>query len=285
MFGRRIWSSISLHSSSRSLFCPSPFFASSMSGAHFCAKAMSGGDRDARSKQTNDLDIEQLLERNKQWVSDTNKNDPTFFNELAKGQSPKYLYIGCSDSRVPATQILGLKPGELFVHRNIGNMVPGNDLNALSVLEYAVEHLKVQHIIVAGHYDCGAVRAASKTQDLGMIENWLRGIRDVHRLHCAELDAIEDEEKQHRRLVELNVVEQCLNLYKTAVVQRQRLKTHLDPAAPFAYPRIHAVAFDPADGLMQKLKIDFKSTIDNYKHVYDLYDTDGSSDDGAGDNN
>ena len=127
-----------------------------------------------------DPDLKSMLEANRTWVDARNKADPTFFKRLGAGQQPKYLYFGCSDSRVPANEIMGLEPGEVFVHRNVGNLVPGNDLNSLSVLQYAVEVLDVKHIIVAGHYDCGAVRAAVKTHDAGLIENWLRGIRDVY---------------------------------------------------------------------------------------------------------
>ena len=134
--------------------------------------------------------VKNILENNKRWVNETNAQNPDFFKQLAKGQKPKYLYFGCSDSRVPANQIMGLGPGEVFVHRNIGNQVPGNDLNALSVLEYAVAHLGVTDIIVTGHYECGAVRAATTRQDLGTLEHWLRMIRDVYRLHRNDLEAI-----------------------------------------------------------------------------------------------
>ena len=216
-------------------------------------------------------DIQDLLDNNKRWVKKMESNDPDFFNRLGAGQAPKYLYFGCSDSRVPANEILGLEPGNVFVHRNVGNQVNGQDLNALTVLEYAVEHLGVEHIIVTGHYDCGAVRAAQSNQDLGLIENWVRMIRDVHRLHRRTLDAIDDPEMKHRKLVELNVVEQCLNLYKTGVVQRHRKKTHADQSTKYATPRIHGLVFDPKDGVLKKLPISFKETIDKYKHIYDLY--------------
>ena len=138
-----------------------------------------GGSRVQIAADT-DPDLKSVLEANRTWVDARNKEDATFFKRLGAGQQPKYLYFGCSDSRVPANEIMGLEPGEVFVHRNVGNLVPGNDLNSLSVLQYAVEVLDVKHIIVAGHYDCGAVRAAVKTHDAGLIENWLRGIRDVY---------------------------------------------------------------------------------------------------------
>eukprot|EP01032_Pedospumella_encystans_P022230 gene22230-25189_t len=131
-----------------------------------------------------------ILAGNLKWVEQMKSDDAEFFDKLAQPQKPRYLYFGCSDSRVPANEILGLNPGEVFVHRNIGNQVPGNDLNVLAVLEYAVEHLKVTDIIVVGHYDCGAVRAANKRQDLGLLENWLRLIRDVYRLHKDYIDLI-----------------------------------------------------------------------------------------------
>lgn len=157
----------------------------------------------------------------------------------------------------------------MFVHRNVGNLVIGSDLNALSVIEFAVTHLNVQHIIVTGHYDCGAVRASTKKQDLGLLENWIRTIRDVYRMHHSELDAITDDEERHRKLVETSVTEQCLTLYKTAVVQRKRKET--SETHPFTYPRIHAMVFDPKVGILKKLPVDFKQTTDDLSHIYDLY--------------
>ena len=160
-----------------------------------------------------------LLKNNKDWAADIQAEDPTFFSKLSNQQSPEYLWIGCSDSRVPANQLLGLLPGDIFVHRNIANLVIHTDLNCMSVIEYAVKVLKVTHIILTGHYDCGGVRAAAKShQGLGVLDSWLQNIRDVWRMHRAELDAIKDEEQFHRRLVELNIIEQCLNLHKTTVV-------------------------------------------------------------------
>ena len=226
----------------------------------------------SNTTKNSDISIDNLLERNKKAVAEIKKKDPNFFNELAKGQSPKFLYFGCSDSRIAADTLLGLKPGEIFVHRNLGNCVPGNDLNSLSVLEYAVGVLDVEHIIVAGHYDCGAVRAAMSRKEHGLMTHWFRGIRDVYRLHAQELDAIEDLEQRHRRFVELNVMEQCLNLFKTSVVQAKRLKTYKDDDIPFTYPKIHGVTFDPANGLLKRLPLDFKKTIREFQHVYDLYD-------------
>mmetsp|Transcript_112954 Transcript_112954/g.221459 ORF Transcript_112954/g.221459 Transcript_112954/m.221459 type:complete len:275 (-) Transcript_112954:189-1013(-) len=223
--------------------------------------------------------LKSLLDGNKKWVADRKQEDPKFFDKLGQPQTPKFLYFGCSDSRVPANQIVGKGPGEVFIHRNVGNIIPGNDLNALSVLEYAVDHLKVTDIIVTGHYDCGAVKAAVKRQDLGLLENWLRQIRDVYRLHKDYLDKITDEDVKHCTLVELNVVEQCLNLYKTGVVQRNRnqcrekLKAQ-NPGARIEQeeltPRIHGLVFNPADGILKCIPIDFNKRVGSLDHIYGL---------------
>jgi carbonic anhydrase len=220
--------------------------------------------------EDHDDNLDALLDNNKKWVEEMKKDDPSYFDKVGAPQKPRYLYIGCADSRVPANQIIGLGPGEVFVHRNVGNLVPATDLNSLSVIEYAVGHLHVKDIIVTGHYDCGAVRAALKTQDLGMIENWLRCIRDVYRLHGDQLDMIEDDEERHRRLVEINVVETCMNIFKTGVVQRKRIQTANEEGG--AYPRIHALVFDPKVGILNKLPINFKRRMGNFKHIYDLYE-------------
>ena len=221
-----------------------------------------------------DHDLEEILANNKRWVAATNAADPTFFPKLAEGQSPQFLYVWCSDSRLVPNDMLGLGLGNLFVHRNVANLVVASDLNFLSVLTYAVEHLDVKHVLVTGHYDCGGVRAAMKNRGLGVLDGWLTNIRDVSRLHKAELEAIDDFEQRHRRLVELNVVEQCLNVYKTAVVQRKRLETHGDPDVAFAYPRIHGLVFDPAEGILKKLPIDYTEQIAELGAIYDLFDWD-----------
>ena len=184
--------------------------------------------RDLHSKITNYND---LLEGNRKWVEDTLKEDPEYFNRLAKGQEPPVLWIGCSDSRVPANQVTGTLPGEVFVHRNIANVVSHADLNLLSVMDYAVNVLKVKYIIVAGHYKCGGVAAALTNKQFGVIDNWLRHIKDVYRLHKKEIDAIEDPKAKEDRLVELNVVEGVLNVCKTTIVQNawssgQELSVH-----------------------------------------------------------
>lgn len=161
----------------------------------------------------------QLLANNKKWVQEQLDENPDFFNELAKGQQPPLLWIGCADSRVPANEIIGAKPGEVFVHRNIANMVVHSDMNMLSVLDYAVNALKVRHVIVCGHYGCGGVKAAMGNQSIGLIDNWVRHIKDVYRFHKAELDAIEDENEKFNAFVEFNVKEQVLDLAKTSIVQ------------------------------------------------------------------
>lgn len=161
----------------------------------------------------------QLLENNRQWVASKLNENPDFFNNLANGQKPPLLWIGCADSRVPANQIIGAEPGEVFVHRNIANMVVHSDMNMLSVLDYAVNVLKVKHIIVCGHYGCGGVQAAMGTSSIGLIDNWIRHIKDVYRFHRDELDAINDEKERFDRFVELNVKEQVLDLARTSIVQ------------------------------------------------------------------
>ena len=169
--------------------------------------------------------LAQLLERNRQWSDEVKKKDPGFFSQLAEQQTPEYMWIGCSDSRVPANQITGLKPGEVFVHRNVANVVPHADLNCLSVLQYAVDVLKVKHVIVCGHYGCGGVRAALSHQKFGLIDNWLRYIKDIHRQHHEKIESIVDadkiveENKRVNRLCELNVIEQVNNVCHTTIVQ------------------------------------------------------------------
>jgi carbonic anhydrase len=173
---------------------------------------------------------ERLLLENKAWSREKLEDDPQFFHRLESIQTPRFLWIGCSDSRVPANEITGTDPGEVFVQRNIANLVVNTDLNLLSVLQYAVEVLKVEHIIVCGHYGCGGVKAAMGHQNLGIINKWLRNIKDVYRLHDKELSAITDEERRLDRLVELNVIEQVLNLAKTSIIQtawKSRKSPHL----------------------------------------------------------
>jgi len=163
--------------------------------------------------------LEHLFKRNKQWAQSITDEDPNFFKNLSKLQSPEYLWIGCSDSRVPSNQLLNLAPGEVFVHRNIANMVIHSDLNCLSVMQFAIEVLKVKHIIVCGHYGCGGIKASLEEVDHGLIDNWLGHIKDVHRLHATELNAIADQEEMEHRLCELNVIEQVANVCDTTIVK------------------------------------------------------------------
>jgi carbonic anhydrase len=160
-----------------------------------------------------------IIDNNKKWVEDQLALDPEYFKDLAKGQQPPLLWIGCSDSRVPANEIIGAKPGDVFVHRNIANMVIHSDMNMLSVLDYAVNVLKVKHVIVCGHYGCGGVKAAMSNQSIGLIDNWIRHIKDVYRLHEHYLDTIKDEEERFNKFVEVNAQEQVFDLAKTSIVQ------------------------------------------------------------------
>ncbi len=202
-----------------------------------------------------------LLENNKAWATLKKYNDPDFFEQLAKGQTPEYLWIGCSDSRVPANEITGTNPGELFVHRNIANMVVHSDMNMLSVLSYAVEVLKVKHIIVCGHYGCGGVIAAMGNKQYGLIDNWLRHIKDVYRYHYHELDAITDPDLRARRFVEVNIIEQVHDLGKTSIVQNAWKNDQ-----PL---HIHGWVYDVKDGLIKDLDVTFTNTKDLHE-VYRL---------------
>ena len=175
--------------------------------------------------------LKHLFEQNKAWSDEMIEQDPKFFDKLAMPQHPSYLWIGCSDSRVPANEIIGLPPGEVFVHRNIANIVVHSDLNCLSVIQYAVEMLKVRHIIVCGHYGCGGVQVAMQRQENGLIDNWLRYIKDVYSKNRTQLDAIEDEDERFKRLCELNVIQQVYNVCETTIVQgawrkKQKLSIH-----------------------------------------------------------
>ena len=163
--------------------------------------------------------IAELFERNRTWAAQVRASDPSFFSSLAQQQSPEFLWIGCSDSRVPANQITGLAPGEVFVHRNVANLVVHTDLNCLSVLEFAIDLLKVRHVIVCGHYGCSGVHAALTGQKVGLADNWLRHVQDVRELHAAELDAIGDQDTRERRLCELNVIEQVRHVCESTAVQ------------------------------------------------------------------
>ena len=209
---------------------------------------------------------EALFENNKKWLESQLAKNPDFFKTLSATQTPEYLYIGCSDSRVSAEEMMGMKPGELFVHRNIANMVNTLDMSATAVIQYAVEHLQVKHIIVCGHYGCGGIKAAMTPEDLGLLNPWLRTIRDVYRLHQAELDAIENEQKRYDRLVELNVQEQCINVIKMASVQEEYI---LDE-----YPGVHDWVFDVATGKIIDLEIDFEKILKDIQKIYNLTNSD-----------
>lgn len=209
----------------------------------------------------------EIFERNRQWVADRTASNPDFPASLAADQQPDYLYIGCSDSRVTAEEVMGVAPGEVFVHRNIANLVNNIDLNAMSVIEYAVRHLGVKHIIVCGHYGCGGVKAAMQPQDLGILNPWLRNIRDVYRLHHTELDAIADPARRYDRLVELNVQEQCINVVKTAVVQQAYLQD--------GFPTVHGWVFDMKTGLLKDLNLDFVHILHDIQEIYNLGDQPG----------
>lgn len=207
------------------------------------------------------MELEKVFKNNEKWIADKLERDPDYFVDLSKGQNPDILYIGCSDSRVTAEDLMGVAPGEVFVHRNIANMVISIDLNVMSVLNYAVEHLKVNHVVVCGHYFCGGVKAAMQANDLGVLNPWLRNIRDVYRLHKSELNAIENETARYNRLVELNVQEQCVNLIKTAEVQKAVTDRGL---------QVHGWVFDIHSGKLIDLKIDFDHVLKNIKEIYNL---------------
>ncbi|MDP3920761.1 MAG: carbonate dehydratase [Candidatus Omnitrophota bacterium] len=190
-------------------------------------------------------ELKDLFENNKKWAGEITKRDPTFFKRLSHLQSPKYLWIGCSDSRVPANQITGLLPGELFVHRNVANIVVHTDLNCLSVLQFAVEILEVRHVIICGHYGCGGVEAAFHSKKLGLIDNWLRHIQDIRTKYSHELNQIKDETACLKRLCELNVLEQAQNVCQTTIVQDARNKKKA--------LSVHALIYDIHDGLLKQL--------------------------------
>jgi len=187
---------------------------------------------------------EKLLDQNKQWAKEKTKDDPQFFDRLVHLQTPEFLWIGCSDSRVSANEITGTQPGEIFVHRNVANLVINTDVNLLSVLDYAVNHLKVRHVIVCGHYGCGGIKAAVTNTDFKPVLNmWLRNIKDVYRIHRTELDALKDEGKKTDRLVELNVQEQIFNLAKTSIIRRAWKNEQR--------PHLHGWVYGLQDGLIK----------------------------------
>jgi carbonic anhydrase len=207
------------------------------------------------------MDISAIFRNNSEWVEQKIATDTTYFERLSQGQNPEILYIGCSDSRVTAEELMGASPGEVFVHRNIANTVSNLDLSALSVIEYAVEVLKVKHIVLCGHYYCGGVKAAMESKDMGLLNPWLRNIRDVYRLHRHELNDISDDEEKYKRLVELNVEEQCVNVLKTSVVQVAIRSRKLV---------VHGWVFDIHTGRLKDLKIDFEDKLRGIREIYHL---------------
>ncbi|GAB3898753.1 carbonic anhydrase [Spirosoma agri] len=198
---------------------------------------------------------DQVFNHNKEWVQRQLQLDPAYFSEMAKNQTPDFLYIGCSDSRVSPDAFMGTKPGDVFIHRNIANLVPNNDISSLAVLQYAVETLMVKHVIVCGHYGCGGVKAATTHNDFGYMNTWLRNIQDVYRIHRDELDALEDGEERHRRLVELNVREQCLNVMKLSFVQK-RLFGSQDI-------KVHGWVYDLENGQLKDTNVSLDDLIPN----------------------
>ena len=207
-------------------------------------------------------EFEKLLEANKEWAKQQVGNDPAYFERLSQIQTPDFLWIGCSDSRVPANQITGTEPGEMFVHRNVANMVVNTDVNLLAVLDFAVTHLKVKHVIVCGHYGCGGIKAATNNNDYKLVLNmWLRNVKDVYRLHKDELESIEDESSRLDRLVELNVKEQVMNLAKTSIIQRAWKNENR--------PDLHGWVYGLENGIIKPI-FDMKSGT----HIDELYEYD-----------
>ena len=207
------------------------------------------------------MDLKRIFNQNKTWVAGKLNVDADYFKNLAKGQSPEILYIGCSDSRVTAEDMMGIEPGEAFIHRNIANMVPNTDLSAMAVITYAVKYLEVKHIVVCGHYECGGVKAAMESADLGILNPWLRNIRDVYRTHKDELNSIVDTPAKYRRLVELNVREQCINVLKTTDVQRAVTHRNLT---------VHGWVLDVVSGKLIDLELDYNNLLEGIREIYRL---------------
>mmetsp|Transcript_63242 Transcript_63242/g.131570 ORF Transcript_63242/g.131570 Transcript_63242/m.131570 type:complete len:395 (-) Transcript_63242:85-1269(-) len=219
--------------------------------------------------------LDQLYKNNEKWMETMTKNDADYFKNMAGGQAPKFLWVGCSDARVPANELVGLGAGELFVHRNVANQVVGTDISLMSILQFSLEFLEVENIIICGHYACGGVAASMANNDHhAPLENWIRQIKDVYRLHSDELDAISDPDARQRRLVELNVVEQCNNVYKEAVVQRRRIWT--EEKQGDAKPRIFGMVYDPNDGLLKRVDWSPEKNMDY--DFYKIYDADAVKD-------
>ena len=209
------------------------------------------------------MNFEKIFTHNDKWIAKKLSADKKSFDKLSKGQNPEILYIGCSDSRVATEELLGAKPGEVFVHRNLANMVISTDFNVQSVITYAIDHLKIKQIIVCGHYYCGGVKEAMEAKDLGLLNPWLRNIRDVYRIHKDELNLIKSSEEKYNRLIELNVEEQCINLIKTASVQKAIIENNL---------KVHGWIFDIRTGKLIDMKINFKKILKEIMEIYNLYE-------------
>lgn len=208
------------------------------------------------------MDFNKIFTNNEKWISEKLAVNPEYFNDLSKGQNPEFLYIGCSDSRVTAEDLMGLNPGDVFIHRNIANQVIPTDNNVNAVVQYAVEHLKVKHIIICGHYECGGVKAALNPSDMGQLNSWLQTLRDVRRLHKKELENIKDPQQLFDRLVELNVREQCMNIIKIDHVQKSWYKT--------GFPQIHGWVFDVRTGKLIDLGLNMEKEFMEIREIYDL---------------
>ncbi|MBP7799938.1 MAG: carbonic anhydrase [Thermoanaerobaculaceae bacterium] len=208
------------------------------------------------------MEIEDVFAHNERWVAQQLQCDPDYFRRLSAHQQPEWLFFACSDSRISVESLLGTKPGDVFMHRNIGNVVPSNDLNALSVISYAVNHLRIKHIIVCGHYQCGGVLAAMSPRDEGLLNPWLRHIRDVYRIHRDQLNAIDSLEERYDRLVEFNVREQCINIVKTRDAQHALLHDRL---------QIHGWVFDMRSGRLIDLQLNMDEIMSDIMDVYDLF--------------
>jgi carbonic anhydrase len=205
------------------------------------------------------MDIKQVFENNEKWITQKLEKNPDYFRDLAKGQEPDFLFIGCSDSRVPPAQLMGAEPGDVFVDRNIGNVICNTDSNALAVIDYAVNILNISYLVICGHYGCGGVKAAMQGEDMGALNPWLNHIRDVYYLHAEELNNIEDEEERYQRYVELNVAEQCTNALKIPYVKRACLDGKLS---------VQGWVFDIKSGHIVDLNIDHDELLKKMKGIY-----------------
>lgn len=206
--------------------------------------------------------FDEIFRDNERWVAAKLALDPEYFKKLAKGQKPEILYIGCADSRVTAEELMGASPGEIFVHRNVANLVVSTDNNLNAVVQFAVEHLHVKHIVVCGHYECGGIYAALHPRDMGQLNSWLQTLRDVYRIHQTELDALPEPHARFDRLVELNVLEQCINIAKIDHVQKSWYRN--------AEPHIHGWVFDVRTGKLIDLKLDMEEEFASIRKIYDL---------------